>query len=601
MRILVFLFIIFAYGQIYKNNIRVRFLNLTNVPLQIAGFYGKGRYGYGVLAVSNKNNSFEDALVFMTYFTPSNFIINRYVGQKNSTFPLTREIFNSTDPKEQLYLGNMNVNFFPIGYIISDLKYNFYINYTLFEEKFGNQFWVYAGINYNQRPNSPTDFQLRVDEQQLMYIDLTQNYPFYFIVTPYPRIETLHISVFFITLAFYFFIFLLLCIFSRWQPLRSRSSVPFLGCIAQFIFLFVDISQFFITLEQMRYYCLVLAIIQRPIIGIVVLITLLHFFRYVTIINMNQRKNAIIENKEEGGKVKLFFRILKVIGKWWVNVIIVIITFIIISGCSIILQLIVGVCLNDNTSNYSFALFLVLLFILFILVIIYDLVLNWKKIKTCDLLSFWKEDIFYLRFEIYFFAIGISFSYLIISNIILIPLQYEGIYNPLADRFSSSIMLFLLFWTQVLFPLLLTIIAKIRECCGKKVETDVILELLKDPDGNKIFHTFSKQEYSIENISCYDDIQKYKQENDPLQKKIMAKQIFDKYCNGSDSELEVNISMKIAIEIKDKMETGEVVKNLFDNLEISIILNLSDTFTRLIFTPEYRVYDLQKSYVNSAF
>lgn len=80
------------------------------------------------------------------------------------------------------------------------------------------------------------------------------------------------------------------------------------------------------SLEQFKYLCLTGELIQRPLIVCICYLSLLHLFRYVVLINLGQRKNLITIN-EEKGNIKIGFRILKFIGRWYFNILLIIIIF----------------------------------------------------------------------------------------------------------------------------------------------------------------------------------------------------------------------------------------------------------------------------------
>ena len=87
---------------------------------------------------------------------------------------------------------------------------------------------------------------------------------------------------------------------------------------------------------------------------------------------------------------------------------------------------------------------------------------------------------------------------------------------------------------------------------------------------------------------------------DELQKKTLAKKIFIYYLSEG-SDMFIGVSENIINTIKDKIETGIVVQNLFNSLEIEIIEKLSNTMGNFQDSYEYKDYDSKKKFVKSSF
>jgi hypothetical protein len=154
---------------------------------------------------------------------------------------------------------------------------------------------------------------------------------------------------------------------------------------------------------------------------------------------------------------------------------------------------------------------------------------------------------------------------------------------------------------QVLFPLALTLIGILRaSCTGKKQINEEIDKVLLDAEGHAIFVEFAQSEWSMENISCYDDIQRYKNEKDPQKRIVLAEEYFIAYFNGQKSPLEVNVSknvcddIKLALsEIKDGIK-DTLPEDLYNVVEGTIKMNLCDTYSRLRLTVVFQRYIDQK-------
>ena len=66
----------------------------------------------------------------------------------------------------------------------------------------------------------------------------------------------------------------------------------------------------------------------------------------------------------------------------------------------------------------------------------------------------------------------------------------------------------------------------------------------------------------------------------------------------------MNVNKKICEEIKNQIDTqkpNELTEKLFESLSIHIKVNLSDTFSRLMFTNGYILYEQRKKYQKESF
>lgn len=94
-----------------------------------------------------------------------------------------------------------------------------------------------------------------------------------------------------------------------------------------------------------------------------------------------------------------------------------------------------------------------------------------------------------------------------------------------------------------------------------------------------------KIEYSIENLWCYRDIQKFNE--NPIE--TLSQEIYENYLNQSSSPFEINISRNFYEEIQQKIENGlGKDETLFKELEMNIIVNLTDSFSRFQETLSYK-------------
>lgn len=163
--------------------------------------------------------------------------------------------------------------------------------------------------------------------------------------------------------------------------------------------------------------------------------------------------------------------------------------------------------------------------------------------------------------------------------------------DSVVDSTFKTINLHLLFFFQVVFILIVTIVKAIIGLVSKKekVEDSEIVNVLSNEQSHKIFKEFCQAEFSPENIACYDDIQKYKK-MESGEKAAFVKFFFNLYLNGSKSDLEVNVNRKVCVNVQVEMEKGNYPSNLLDEIESGIIINLSDTYSRLIKYPPFQSF-----------
>lgn len=414
---------------------------------------------------------------------------------------------------------------------------------------------------------------------------------------PIFRYELFHVAIYVLALLFYVLIFILLLIFSRKQPLYSRSATPFLSTVIHFLIVGGGILAFVLTLEQFQNYCIYFNIWEAPLSISLTFLYLLHYTRYIIIINIGKSKIEFTEKINKSDlRITPFFRFLKFIGFWYSNLLIVALVFLFIVIINVLsMTTILFDCRYDWTAYLSIPYYIILA-IAFLILFIIDITINRETILTCKLRQFWREDIYYFRIEIFLGFIFI-YGYYIIYNIIKATQVLIG--YPLADGILYAFTYHLLFFFQTLFPLIITIV-KFLLTCGKKVEIDEMMFMLSDPKGNEICYNFAKMEYSLENILCYNDIQKYEAETDNMKKKTIAKEIYETFLE-INSKLEINCTRSECDKVKEKMNTGEVSKNLFTGIEKQLIINLADTFSRVIFDDEYKKWSAQRKLLKDSF
>ena len=178
------------------------------------------------------------------------------------------------------------------------------------------------------------------------------------------------------------------------------------------------------SISEFQNACIVPYSIQRPIVIVIVLSSLIFFARYVFIININQRKQKFLNEKENMSKSKpnRFFVFLHYLGDWRLTLVYCFICFILFVIIFFIPYAALDfkcTTLNNAIDQYSYGVIITVGFIVIVsLIITYDFYLNIEKFRKCEITKFWKEDIFYMRIEIYFFGLFLTLGYFIFYSII---------------------------------------------------------------------------------------------------------------------------------------------------------------------------------------
>lgn len=375
-------------------------------------------------------------------------------------------------------------------------------------------------------------------------------------------------------------------LFSFKQPLKSRGIIPFLTVLIQFIDLFVGFPHFFFPLSTFSNNCAIIDIIERPLRSVLFILSLLHFFRYVTIINLTKQKVYIISNRKEGSRkgLSIFLLLLRYMGTWWFDIIVTVLSYLIFTFIFSMAYFANNFqCTGFQTNEINYWVYIGLLIALgggYILIFLYDFFINIRDIIRCRFYQLFVDDIYYFRIEIYIFGILVTYLYTSIWQ-----LHHAINNNPtLIAGICNGIFFNLFLFYQVIFVLVFTIFKTIYDCLKRKPK-DELEEILKSEEKRSYFRKFCQQEFSPENLACYEDINEYKSKNQEEKAKI-ATQIFNLYVR-LNAELEVNFPGPIRNEINEKIQNGVFEKDLFDKLEVQIIVNLSDTYSRFVYTQEY--------------
>jgi hypothetical protein len=399
------------------------------------------------------------------------------------------------------------------------------------------------------------------------------------------RVETLHLASFIIFCAFFLFLLVLLCIFSRCQPLKSRGITPFVGWTASFVYLISKIYVFFFTIEETIIFgCKILYFVVYPITISMFLMIIVHYFRGIVLLFLDQKKILFIENKIDSSilfkRRNLGFKILKIIIHPITNITLIVLNSVLWSAFFSLYFKIFSITCLDSSAFFLRIVYVIVILINFLLFTL-DFILNFNYIRKCQWKQILMKDAFWYRSEIAFFTLLVNVPLFALTTIFkFFNANYIVItvLNSLTS-FGVAVQLFIC-------PLILTMISFILGKFSKPKKT--IQGILENQEERDLFYQFCASEYSQENILCFEKIEKFKREKDAAKKKDLALEIKGFHLNSSDSILEVNVNWKTVQRLNQKISANEFEVNLFDEVQKEIEALLGDTYTRYLISFTYR-------------
>lgn len=580
----------------------------------------RGRFGFSFIQFSKNINgrvkNFNMVGFLSNIYSPSGYQAGRVTSLTNPEIDPNTDNLVSFDPNLR-----RDMNIYPIGFYANDFRMVFFINRTNFITNFleNTVDWnITIGFSYSSKPTSLTTFDIsRVSENQTFYWNYTYQTNRAFINRLQPqifRMEGFHISGYLIMLFFYFFILLILFLFCRKQPLYSRGIYPYFTMIFQLLALLPVTGQFLFTFDQFDLLCIFEKTFQFPMVLCSLALPLFGYFRYVLMLNLNFKKSRYVLSKSDflkRHKLKSSSRsvcCLKVLGHWLFHLFLLLTTLTIFF--SIFLVIFIDSFLTKGEaitcsiiSLYQgagtvYGVFFCLIYLLFFSVFIYELIIQiYMMIKFKK--SFWqvlKEDIYLFRVEILVIGGFIVLPYMFI--VFILERSYFNRTNLTLgpNYFTYSILIsfqyFLLFFMNCGFVLIVTIIKTLVDLTRPNVQgnEEIYLKQLDDEQLQKLFREYLESEFSIENLICFNDIQKYKKETILVNKIRMADEIYLNYFNGTNSTLEVNVDQKSCEMVKFKIDENQFDNLLFEQCEKTIKTNLYDSFSRFASTNAYALW-----------
>eukprot|EP01080_Neovahlkampfia_damariscottae_P006039 gene6039-10040_t len=464
------------------------------------------------------------------------------------------------------------------------------------------------GSNYQQKPYK-NKFNVIIVPKPIESFSQTGLKQYYECSRPLDTLEFYHPAVYTVSLLILiiFSIFNLLILY--FKPIRLYGFLPFICCFYLVLRLCLK-SYLFSTFQfQSTFWAYFLDNLSESLVFTLYFILPLNLIRFIILIDLSRQR---IKVSKKGEKLKWYFKILKLFNNPFIIWLpfILIIHFILIS---IVTSLFVFPQVIPQISyligRIIYLIILIILSLIVILIyfccfvfdisstfykILYDLKIGNLKLNIFSLpfqiLKFlWREDRFYFRLQ-YYILIPISF-FVWILNVI----------SRETNRDSFVTALYGIIWPYIFFIstsgvlIILTLFEMIRRLFRKKIKEEKLDELFHDKTLSNLFLDFSESEFSSENVKCFFDIHHFYEIKDFEERKEHLKKMKSMYFDGSNSELEVNLPGSQIKEFDEKFKSESFENEILEKIEMTVRINLSDTYSRFIISWEYHDYLLSNS------
>jgi hypothetical protein len=399
-------------------------------------------------------------------------------------------------------------------------------------------------------------------------------------------IEALHVAPNVLFLLAYILLFILWVCFRNKQPLKSRGFVPMVSLLSLYS---ISSSQLFFQgadLEwRWNYYCYIEAILNLSMSQTVYLLSVINYARFVMIQSMNDRKVGVLENRHDSKSVVLYIQISNWITSPAINFC--------IAMCYLLFWIVFGILLNIPFNDYGKCAFyqydalyiahvIVAIFIFLIMLScqLLDIVLSLMTRKFDIVHFFSTSDPYYFRIEM--LNLPLLGIYFIVTTIVF--LFYD---ITLAKMIINSIALFWLLFIQYTFALIVTISKWLFSfCVGEEDENQQeLVTCLRSKKVRPWFIQFAKNEWSLENVFAWDEIDKYQRSTDDVERKEIAEYFYYTFL-ARNAAFEINVDAKSVSEFQDKLRRGRADEQLFENILPTIYMNLNDTYFRFKVTDQ---------------
>jgi hypothetical protein len=197
-----------------------------------------------------------------------------------------------------------------------------------------------------------------------------------------------------------------------------------------------------------------------------------------------------------------------------------------------------------------------------------------NKIGDQTFAQYWKMKT--VKHDVYMFRYQYTMLFIVVG---ITPFTFFNLigYLEYSIAIAELLLKFLSIFFQVVILYILTFIN--LKCVKKEPQMDALLLVLEDPMLREEFKTFTKNEFSLENLLCYDDILLYEKLTSEDERKSKAEEIKTLYLTG-ESLREVNI--RNAASLVKKIEEGNISDELFSPTKNELMANMVDTYSRFI-------------------
>jgi hypothetical protein len=377
------------------------------------------------------------------------------------------------------------------------------------------------------------------------------------------------------------------------NPMKARSIVP---AMITFVFaldlLCEFISIYAFTFEQERKFeCFVSSFVVYPSFQMIVAAPVLIFIRYLSILNVNIAKS----NMNKAGynqldrKYPFYIKILNIFRNDFVIGILPIIFYANFCIISLILYFALGfTCIGLEPSILRYIHFGIVSFfsLICIGVLAYDYINNFKRLIRCKLREhFITYDHYYFRAEYTFIGIALMWG---------IGWLVAAVYSGIMRMIMCELLFITLWWVGCGFSLLNTFVSDITGRCRSKLRhgQDTQMErVLNDTTLSGMFLIYAENEWSAENFYFQESVAAYKRSGMDGRYAI-AKNIMSTYLIPAEAIYEININKAQFDEINEKLQKMEdrLPDDLFATVEVEVMKNLAETFSRFVLSHEYKVY-----------
>ena len=298
------------------------------------------------------------------------------------------------------------------------------------------------------------------------------------------RLESLRPATTFVCLIGLLLFLLPLWLWRQFQPLKSRGHLPIVYVILQLCYLLSStFPVMYGSFVFLQYNCLLVWWFQYSVVIVSLCLTLLHFVRYMILMNVEKIKwDLAIRDLEYSFTVPVHYRIWKFLGKWYISLMIGSVLWLALICASLFVFLSFGQ-FQCNTESILIVRIIYNALILFfggiaIIILLWD---SLKHLRYNQCKRFFVSDNYYFRAEIYLFY----FSLLALFGITSIwAFVFGGFGNTLGSALRNTVLCNALLFPAI-FPLLFAIrereryfktrerVAKwFKKCCnGKKTST----------------------------------------------------------------------------------------------------------------------------------